>query len=127
MDETFRIYNKGGFTITTIYADNEFAPLLQPLADEHDIDLNSDDYEDDMADHPASSAYNKNEKLGGQNKSLFDEEDDDMMMRQEQSSSTVPTAIATSTDATTTDKVDSPSRKLYDSDSYNSVRFSLIS
>ncbi|KAI2501792.1 Reverse transcriptase (RNA-dependent DNA polymerase) [Fragilaria crotonensis] len=38
--QTFRIYNAGGFRITSIRCDNEFRPLIEPLADEFNVGMN---------------------------------------------------------------------------------------
>ena len=40
LDDVLRIYNKNGYLITTIFTDQEFIPLLQPLQDEDSVDLN---------------------------------------------------------------------------------------
>ena len=43
LDKVLRVYNRGGFIVATIHADNEFKTYLNPLADrenEHPIDLN---------------------------------------------------------------------------------------
>ncbi len=37
---SFRIYNAGGFRITTIRCDNEFRPLINPLAHEFNVGMN---------------------------------------------------------------------------------------
>ena len=40
LGEIFRIYNAGGFRITTIRCDNEFRPLIDPLAHEFNVGMN---------------------------------------------------------------------------------------
>ena len=40
LGQTFRIYNAGGFRITSIRCDNEFRPLIEPLADEFNVGMN---------------------------------------------------------------------------------------
>ena len=40
LQEIFRVYNTGGFQVTTIRCDNEFRPLIEPLANEFNVDMN---------------------------------------------------------------------------------------
>ena len=40
LDEIFRIYNSAGFIIKIIKADQEFKPLLNPIKDDLEVDLN---------------------------------------------------------------------------------------
>lgn len=40
LGQIFRIYNSGGFRITTIRCHNEFRPLLEPLAHEFSVEMN---------------------------------------------------------------------------------------
>jgi hypothetical protein len=35
-----RVYNAGGFRVTTIHCDNEFRPLLEPLSNEFNVKMN---------------------------------------------------------------------------------------
>ncbi|KAI2506113.1 Reverse transcriptase (RNA-dependent DNA polymerase) [Fragilaria crotonensis] len=40
LGQVFRVYNAGGFQVTTIRCDNEFRPLIEPLADEFEVVMN---------------------------------------------------------------------------------------
>ena len=40
LSEVIRLYNRGGFTVKYINADNEFRPLVEPLADEFEVEFN---------------------------------------------------------------------------------------
>ena len=40
IDVIFRLYNDAGFTISTIKADNEFKPLMNPIKDDLDVTMN---------------------------------------------------------------------------------------
>jgi hypothetical protein len=40
LSASFRLYNTGGFRITAIRCDNEFRPLIDPLADEFNVGMN---------------------------------------------------------------------------------------
>jgi hypothetical protein len=39
LNAIIRLYNKGGFRVSTIHADNAFRPLIQDLQDDFDIDM----------------------------------------------------------------------------------------
>ena len=39
LDEVLRMYNSSGFTISKIYADNEFKPIMDPVKDELEVDM----------------------------------------------------------------------------------------
>ncbi|KAI2510062.1 Reverse transcriptase (RNA-dependent DNA polymerase) [Fragilaria crotonensis] len=40
LGQIFRVYNAGGFQVTIIRCDNEFRPLIEPLADEFHVAMN---------------------------------------------------------------------------------------
>ena len=40
LGQVFRVYNTGGFQITTVQFDNEFCPLIKPLADYFNVVMN---------------------------------------------------------------------------------------
>ena len=40
LGQIFRVYNTGGFQITSIRCDNEFRPLIEPLADDFNVVMN---------------------------------------------------------------------------------------
>ena len=40
LDDIFRLYNKAGFLLKTIHCDQEFAPLMEEVANELDVEMN---------------------------------------------------------------------------------------
>jgi len=38
--QVFRVYNTGGFKITTIHCDNEFRPLMEQISNEFQVTMN---------------------------------------------------------------------------------------
>ena len=56
LDEVFRMYNGDGFTISDVYADNQFKPIMDEIKDELEIDMH---YSPAKGDQPQAERNNR--------------------------------------------------------------------